>query len=488
MSNTSNKELIDAAEALDALIAQHKQGQLYRMFPATGEYSQETMPKHMEFFKAGATYKERCFIGGNRVGKSVLGATEVVYHATGLYPDWWKGIKFEIPTLIICSGKTNLTTRNIIQEKLIGKSLLEEDFGTGLIPKDLILRKTMRPGLPDAIQDIYVKHVSGGTCRILLNSYEQGRSIFEGMEAHVVWFDEEPPLDCYLEAKIRTMTTQGTVFTTFTPKVGLSDVVLAFLPGGVMPDTNAVSESKWVTKVSWDDISHLTEQDQKQQLDGVPAHLAAAIRDGTPCVGEGKIYPIDEKDLLIDHMVIPTHWPRAYGMDTGWNRTAAIWIAKDPNTDTLYIYDEYYRGQAEPSGHVAAIKGRGDWMNGTIDWAGSTNGERIMHQYQELGLKVYPADKRAGSVDAGILYLYRLMCDGKLKVLPNCVNWLKEFRIYRYDKAGKPVKQHDHLMDATRYGIMGFEGVCATQLDADDDLFYKPNKESGRNVSEITGY
>jgi hypothetical protein len=33
-------------------------------------------------------------------------------------------------------------------------------------------------------------------------------------------------------------------------------------------------------------------------------------------------------------------------------------------------------------------------------------------------------------------------------------NWLSEFRIYRRDEKGKIVKQNDHLMDATRYGLV----------------------------------
>ena len=55
------------------------------------------------------------------------------------------------------------------------------------------------------------------------------RGAFEGTEQDVVWLDEEPPLDVYVECLVRTMTTDGLVMVTFTPLEGMSDVVMSFL-------------------------------------------------------------------------------------------------------------------------------------------------------------------------------------------------------------------------------------------------------------------
>ena len=43
------------------------------------------------------------------------------------------------------------------------------------------------------------------------------------------WFDEEPPLDIYSEGKTRTNARNGIVIITFTPLLGMSDVVRFFL-------------------------------------------------------------------------------------------------------------------------------------------------------------------------------------------------------------------------------------------------------------------
>jgi phage terminase large subunit len=47
-----------------------------------------------------------------------------------------------------------------------------------------------------------------------------------------------------------------------------------------------------------------------------------------------------------------------------------------------------------------------------------------------------------------------------LTVDPSCVNTIEEFETYRYPTGGArdsndvPVKEHDHAMDALRYGVM----------------------------------
>lgn len=72
------------------------------------------------------------------------------------------------------------------------------------------------------------------------NSYDQGRESFQGTSLEAVWLDEEPPMAIYAECLLRTMTTDGMVLCTFTPLLGLSDVVLAFCPGGKLPDPKYV--------------------------------------------------------------------------------------------------------------------------------------------------------------------------------------------------------------------------------------------------------
>jgi hypothetical protein len=58
------------------------------------------------------------------------------------------------------------------------------------------------------------------------------------------------------------------------------------------------------------------------------------------------------------------------------------------------------------------------------------------------------------AVEAGLYQVWQELAAGTLKVFASCLPWFEEFRMYRRDDNGKVVKQHDHLMDCTRYGVM----------------------------------
>ena len=89
----------------------------------TGEWyhPRSDYPKHVEFFAAGAKYRERAFLAANRVGKTIGGAYEVALHLTGKYPDWWCGRRFDGPINAWAAGKTNETTRDTVQKALLAR-------------------------------------------------------------------------------------------------------------------------------------------------------------------------------------------------------------------------------------------------------------------------------------------------------------------------------------------------------------------------------
>lgn len=229
----------------------------YRLFPDETEelspgvfiHARELYPKHMEHFAAGAIYLERCFRAANRVGKSVSGGYETSAHATGEYPDWWQGHRFDGATRSWVAGKTNETTRDIIQSKLFGQVVHEGSrkrfSGTGLIPGERIGEVTWKQGVPDFADTVKVKNNDGNWSVIGQKSYQQGRDAFEGTAQHFIWLDEECPLDIYGECLMRTMTTNGRIVLTFTPLEGMSEVVQQFMPEeDRLPDVDE-PEEEW---------------------------------------------------------------------------------------------------------------------------------------------------------------------------------------------------------------------------------------------------
>src|SRR5258708_5182390 len=79
VNNLSDSELLDLAKALQVLDERYKYNLQEFLFPKY--LSTPLYKKHLLFFKAGAVYKERALIAGNRTGKTWSAETEVSYHA-----------------------------------------------------------------------------------------------------------------------------------------------------------------------------------------------------------------------------------------------------------------------------------------------------------------------------------------------------------------------------------------------------------------------
>ena len=219
--------------------------------------------------------------------------------------------------------------------------------------------------------------------------------------------------------------------------------------------------SRSVVMANWDDVPHLSRADKDELYAAIPPYQRGARAGGIPQLGSGAIYPLPENEITVDDFPIPKHWPATYSMDVGWNKTAALWQAWDRDEDIVYLWSEYYAGNAKPDIHSVAIKTRGESMSGVIDPSANgrsqIDGERILQIYKALGLRLSKADN---SVEAGIYAVWMRLSNQRLKVFKSLQNWLTEYRIYRRDENGKVVKENDHLMDCTRYGIMSGLNLC----------------------------
>jgi phage terminase large subunit-like protein len=155
-------------------------------------------------------------------------------HLTGRYPDWWTGRVFERPVRLWAAGVTGESTRDNPQRVLIGPPQQKTRWGTGAIPADRLTDWTLARGGGDALDSVLVRWGGGGDVAapesvLAFKSYEKGREKWQGETLDGVWFDEEPPLDVYVEGLTRTNATGGIVIVTFTPLLGMSEVVRMFL-------------------------------------------------------------------------------------------------------------------------------------------------------------------------------------------------------------------------------------------------------------------
>ncbi len=432
-----------------------RQSPFQTLFPDEGPHRREFYPKHLEFFEAGAHFRQRLFMAANRVGKTVAGAYEITCHLTGLYPQWWTGWRGPGPIEAWACGVDSKTTAEVVQGVLIGWNA-----PGGMIPEERIVNKSAaRGGSAGSIDTIWVRHVSGANSKLTFKAYQQGRESFQGAAKHVIWFDEEPPMEIYTEGTYRLLTTHGIVLTTFTPLFGRTEVVDSFYE---ISDEERLKQSKCIIQAGWNHVPHLDEAEKATLIAGTPPYQIKARTEGEPSLGKGAIYPFPEDQVAVHEFEIPNFWPRAYGLDVGWERTACIWGALDPASLTLVLYDEYYESGGPhnaPRNHSAAIQSRGAWIPGVVDPASAYH---QLQPFDSLGLDLSHANN---NVEAGILAVFELLATGRLRVFRSCTNWFSEFRKYQRTESypNKPLKRDDHLMDATRYLVVSGRDRMITQ-------------------------
>ena len=416
-------------------------------------------PKQRLFHELSGSMRERLLRAGNQQGKSFCVGNEASYHLTGEYPNWWTGRRWDRPTLVWASGETGESVRDNGQRVLLGHPGEE---GTGSIPERCLSKDYgMAHGAANLYDYMKVRHVSGGFSMLRFKYYAQGRRKWQGPPVDFVWFDEEPQEDIYDEGLARTIATGGMVALSFTPLMGMSNVVKRFLM--------EKSPDRSDTNMTIEDAEHIPPEQRAKIIASFPAHERDARARGIPTLGSGRIFPLPEEDIQVEAFAIPDIWPVLGGLDFGWDHpTAAVKGAWDRDADVVYITHAYRKVQATPVIHAAALKPWG----AELPWAwphdglqhDKGSGVQLAEQYRTQGLKMlhehaqYPEQEddtkvSRTSVEAGLADMLDRMQTGRLKVFAHLGDWFEEFRLY-HRKDGKVVKEADDLMAATRYLIM----------------------------------
>ncbi len=410
--------------------------------------------KQTEFHAAGACFRERLFMAGNQLGKTLAGAAEAAMHLTGDYPHWWAGRRFDRPITMIGGSESHELTRDGVQRLLVGPPMSEEDWGTGYLPKTALSGWTRRSSASGALDSVTVRHASGGTSTLLLKAYEQGRAKWQANTVDYVWFDEEPPEDVYFEGITRTNATGGSVAVTFTPLKGMSSVVSRYL---LEP-----SEDRTVVTMTIDDAEHYTPEERAKIVASYPAHEKEARTKGVPTLGSGRIFPVTEEQIRVEPFEIPRHWVQIGGLDFGWDHPfAAALCAWDRDADVFYVTRCYREREATPIIHAAALKPWGVWLPWAWPHDGlqhdKGSGEQLAAQYRAQGLAMLAEratfDDGTNGVEAGISDMLQRMQTGRFKVFATAGDWFEEFRLY-HRKDGRIVKERDDVISASRYALM----------------------------------
>jgi hypothetical protein len=262
-------------------------------------------------------------------------------------------------------------------------------------------------------------------------------------------------MEIYTEGLTRTNMGASPVWMTFTPLLGVSSVVKRFL--------HEKSDDRCKVVMTLDDVGHYSEDEKNKIIASYPAHELEARTKGIPVLGSGRIFPVSEEEIAIDHRDFPPHWPRIGGMDFGWDHPfAAVELVWDRDADVVYVSKTHRLREATPIIHAGALRAWGK----ELPWAWPRDGRRetlegagvaLAEQYraQDLNMLYEHAQFADGSVsvEAGLMDMLVRMQTGRVKVFKHLNDWWEEFRLY-HRKDGKVVKEGDDLMAATRYALM----------------------------------
>lgn len=423
----------------------------------------EPYPWQKDFHAAGLKNPERMVRAANRTGKTFSAACEVSYHMTGKYPDWWTGKRFNKAIKVWAASVTNEASREISQAEMLGG--LGEKLGTGTIPKRCIGRLTKRQaGIGDVVDTVEVKHVSGESSLIVFKSYDQGWRKFQGAQPEVIWLDEEPDdFQIYTECLTRILTCKGILVVTFTPLLGITELVEHF--------SNPKTHGIHTTTATWDQAPHLDKEERERMLLAYPLHERDARTKGLPMMGTGRVFTMREEDYTIAPVPLAAHWFRVCGIDFGVDHPfGSAWMAHDRDADIVYVYDCYRREDATPPIHADAIRKRGKWI--PVSWPhdglqrGKADGIQLQQHYRSSGLfllskqahyRPEPGKKATlggQPVEPIVMEIIDRINSGRFKVFSTCVELLEEIRNLHRDKHGKIVAVNDDTFKAMTYAMM----------------------------------
>jgi len=444
----------EIAQRLSVLVAEQERRRASEVLLSYHPY-----PKQAAFHAAGATHRERLLRAGNQNGKTFCAGAEAAFHLTGLYPDWWIGRRFNHHITLWASSTIGIATRDSPQRTLLGRigEYVEVEgeqleMGGGLIPERLIKDSKPARGVSGLKDYVLVRHVDGYNSLLRFMYYAQGRENWQGAPVEVVWFDEEPPSDIYDEGLARTIATRGIVYLSFTPLLGMSNIVRRFLMES-SPDRSD-------TNMSIEEAQHIPPEERARIIAAFPAHQREARARGIPTLGSGRIFPIAESEITFQLGTFPPHFVWIAGLDFGWDHpTAAVKCCWDRDADIFYVVATYRRSEQVPLVHAGALR---PWGKG-LPWAWPhdgmrhDNGVQLRVTYEEHGLAMLDSHATftdgSVSVEAGVQQMLEAMQTGRFKVAAHLEDWFEEFRLYHREE-GLIVKEFDDLMAATRYAWM----------------------------------
>lgn len=203
-------------------------------------------------------------------------------------------------------------------------------------------------------------------------------------------------------------------------------------------------------------------------------------------MAEGIIYSMFNQSMIISKKKFDKKYKvvkKWIGVDYGQSNATVFLLCGLTACGKLAILDEYYhegKGAMVQKSPKTYSKDFSKWLKGIIAERWGTRYDAIyidpsakgfILQLHEEGIRgIVPANNE---VIPGIELLSSLMDAGRFIIVDHCIHTIKEFGAYSWDPKAqargedKPIKTHDHAMDAGRYVVNNTRMIWQRLLGAD---------------------
>lgn len=229
------------------------------------------------------------------------------------------------------------------------------------------------------------------------------------------------------------------------------------------------------------DNPHLA-QSYWDELNSLPPELARAWVHGDWDVFAGQAFSEWVRDeIVVEPRQLPFTWPRWRCVDWGYAKPfCCLWLAQDPDTETVYVYRELYqvgltdREQAKKIKDLTIEDIRFTLADPSMWTRKSFEGQTFStaDEYAAVGVPLTMADNNRL---IGVRKVRQVIHDRKLKVFSTCPNLIRTLPALPYSKTNLEdvdTDAEDHAFDTLKYGLVrGAQKRADTQYERGRDPY-----------------
>lgn len=198
---------------------------------------------------------------------------------------------------------------------------------------------------------------------------------------------------------------------------------------------------------------HFPREEYERMKEALPSWKFNMMYRGVFERPAGMIYDCFTGEHKVPRFTIPKSWKRFMGLDFGGVNTAAVYIAQNPQTGQLFVYDSYHKGGRTAREHTRyMLKDE----SAITAFGGAGSEDQWRDEFTAAGLPIHRPP--VSEVEVGIDRVYELIKTNMLCVFSDLDALIDEIESYSREtnEAGEITEKIEdkssyHLADALRY-------------------------------------